>query len=229
VTPASGAPGAGFDGSIDVIVNTLTANGAKGVVANIPHLSLLPYFTTIPYNGLALDQATAAALTANYAQAGLTFQEGYNRFVIEDAGRIRQVQQGEYVLLTTPMDSIKCKGWGSLVPIPHQYVLTADEVEQVTDAISNYNNKLKSVADEKGLAFVDVNAFLTKVKSGIVFNGVAVNTSYVTGGSFSLDGLHFTPLGNALMANEVIKAINSKFGSTIPQVNTGNYKGVSFP
>ena len=232
VTPASGNPGVGFDGSVDLIVNTLTASGAKGVIANVPQISLLPFFTTIPYNGLALDQVSAAGLTAAYSPFGITFHEGYNAFIIEDAnapGGLRQIQQGEYVLLTTPMDSIKCRGWGSQKPIPHQFILSSNEVLQVSNAVTAYNNKLKAIANEKGLAFVDVNAFLATVKTGILYNGLPVNTSYISGGSFSLDGLHFTPLGNALMANEFIKAINLKYGSTIPQVNASNYKGVSFP
>uniref|UniRef100_UPI00254B0B96 hypothetical protein n=1 Tax=Mycobacterium tuberculosis TaxID=1773 RepID=UPI00254B0B96 len=54
ITPSAGAPGFGFDASIDVIVNTLTANGAKGVIAGIPHITNLPYFITVPYNGLLL-------------------------------------------------------------------------------------------------------------------------------------------------------------------------------
>jgi lysophospholipase L1-like esterase len=232
VTPASGAPGAGFDGTLEYIVTGLTANGAKGVVATVPHISLLPYFTTIAYNALALDAANAAGLTAAYSQLGITFHEGYNAFVIEDAnapGGMRQIQQGEYVLLSTPMDSLSCKGWGSMKPIPHQFVLTANEVTTITEAVNAYNVAIKSMADAKGLAFVDMNAFLATVKSGIIYNGVSINTQYVSGGTFSLDGLHFTPLGNALVANQFIKAINQKYGSTIPQVNVTNYKGISFP
>jgi len=34
------------------MVNALTANGAKGVVATIPDVASVPYFTTIPYNPL---------------------------------------------------------------------------------------------------------------------------------------------------------------------------------
>ena len=34
------------------IVNQMVANGAKGVLATIPDVSKMPYFTTIPYNGL---------------------------------------------------------------------------------------------------------------------------------------------------------------------------------
>ena len=39
---------AAFSGSIDA----LTANGAKGVVANVPYITSLSHFTTVPYNPL---------------------------------------------------------------------------------------------------------------------------------------------------------------------------------
>jgi hypothetical protein len=232
ITPSAGLPGYGFDASIDAVVNTLTANGAKGVIANIPDITSIPYFNTVPYNGLLLDQANAAALSQAYAGLGITFHEGYNGFIIEDAnvpGGRRQIQQGELILLSVPQDSIKCSGWGSMTPIPNQYVLTSNEITNIKNAITAFNTKLKAVADAKGLAFVDVNAFMSKVKSGIVYNGVNLNTQFVSGGAFSLDGVHLTPMGNALLANEFIKAINSKFGSTIPTIDATKYKGVSFP
>ncbi|MBZ4043319.1 SGNH/GDSL hydrolase family protein [Flavobacterium hibisci] len=34
------------------LVTALTANGAKGVVANLPYITTLPHFTTVPYNPL---------------------------------------------------------------------------------------------------------------------------------------------------------------------------------
>jgi hypothetical protein len=41
-----------FQGSYDALVTQLTSNGAKGVVANIPNVTALPYFTTVKYNNL---------------------------------------------------------------------------------------------------------------------------------------------------------------------------------
>jgi hypothetical protein len=225
-------PTANFNASIDAIVGGLTANGAKGVVANIPSISSMPYFTTVPYNGLVLDQASAAGLTAAYTPLGITFNAGPNPFIIEDAaapGQMRQIQAGEMILLSVPQDSIKCAGWGSLKPIPNQYVLIASEINQINDAITAYNSKLQAAATAKGLAFVDVDAFMKNVKSGIMYNGVGLNAQFVTGGAFSLDGIHLTPMGNALLANEYIKAINKTYGSTIPQVDATKYKGITFP
>jgi lysophospholipase L1-like esterase len=56
-----------FESSYNTIINTLTANGAKGVVATIPDVTAIPYFTTVPYNPLTAsilgggDQAVGVA------------------------------------------------------------------------------------------------------------------------------------------------------------------------
>jgi lysophospholipase L1-like esterase len=65
--------------------------------------------------------------------------------------------------------------------------------------------------------------------SGIMYDGVKFTTAFVTGGTFSLDGVHLTGRGYAIIANEFIKAINQKYQSTLPQVNIYNYSGVTFP
>jgi hypothetical protein len=222
-----------FDGSIDAIVAAMTANGAKGVIGNIPDITSLPYFTTVPYNGFVLDATSAAALNAAYGPAGMSFKAGNNPFIIKDSLvpafiGVRQIKSTEYLLLTLPQDSLKCGSYGKR-GIPNKYVLTQPEVDKIRNAIIAFNAKLKAVADAKGLAYVDVNAFMAKCKAGIVYNGVGISTTFVSGGAFSLDGVHLTPLGNAMLANEFINAINSKYGSTIPQVDASKYKGVSFP
>lgn len=43
------------------IMNTLTANGAKGVVATIPSVTSIPYFTTVKYNPLSVAALGEAA------------------------------------------------------------------------------------------------------------------------------------------------------------------------
>jgi hypothetical protein len=232
ITPPTGAAGVGFDGSINSIVNALTANGAKGVIGNVPDITSLPYFTTIPYNGLTLRQSQADSL--NNATGGFfAFQAGTNPFLIEDTSvafvGARKIKAGELILLDVPLDQIKCHGMGSLTPIPNKYVLTLNEITNIQNAIAAYNTTIRSVADTRGLAFVDVNAFLKLAQKGIVYNGVTLSSAFVTGGAFSLDGLHLNPIGQALLANEFIKAINTKYTSTIPQVDATKYRGIVFP
>lgn len=41
-----------FASAYSTILNTLTSNGAKGVVATIPYVTSIPHFTTVPYNPL---------------------------------------------------------------------------------------------------------------------------------------------------------------------------------
>lgn len=52
-----------FAGVYTQIVNILTSNGAKGVVATIPSVTSIPYFTTVPYNALPAE-ATSSNTTA---------------------------------------------------------------------------------------------------------------------------------------------------------------------
>lgn len=59
-------PTATFNFAYNTLVNTLTSNGAKGVVANLPYITTLPHFTTVPYNPL-----TAKSIGLENEVAGL--------------------------------------------------------------------------------------------------------------------------------------------------------------
>lgn len=222
-----------FQASYKAVVDVMTAKGQKGVLINIPDVTALPYFTTVPAKGLVLSrQGQADSLNANYAPLGITFSVGANPFIIQDGaapGGRRQIKDGEYLLLTTPQDSLKCGGWGSLKPIPKQYVLDAQEVSNVRNATQSFNDYIRQMATEKDLALFDVNAYFKTVQSGVRYNGLTLTPVFVTGGVFSLDGVHLTPRGYALVANQIILAINAKYGSTIPQVDVTKYNGVLFP
>lgn len=220
-----------FQASYQATVDTMTAKGQKGVLINIPDVTTIPYFTTVPANGLKLTKDQAAALTANYAPLSIKFNEGANPFIIADAttGRPRQIRSGEYLILTTPQDSLKCGGWGSLKPIPANFVLDSTEVANVKNATQTFNAFIQQMAVAKGLAYVDMNNYLKTLQSGITYNGLTFTPTFVTGGAFSLDGVHLTPRGYALAANQIIMAINAKYGSSVPQVDVTKYNGVLFP
>jgi lysophospholipase L1-like esterase len=127
------------------------------------------------------------------------------------------------------LDTTQLFGFSPRNPWPTSLILDAEEVNNATTALQAYNMTIRSVADSKGLAFVDANALLNQFQTGSIYNGVGVNAAFVSGGLFSLDGVHLTPRGYAITANEFIKAINTKYGSSIPQVDVNNYPGVRFP
>jgi hypothetical protein len=233
LTPVNGPAGVGFDGSIAAALNELTANGAKGVVGTIPDVTEMPYFTTIPYDGLDLDAESAETLNEVYNPIGIFFNVGKNPFVIEDPSAglfgVRLMEEGELILLSVPLDSVKCYKMGSVFPFRNEFVLTNAEINSIRNTVDSYNDILVSKAQSIGLAVADVHGFYKKFKSGIVYNGVSMNSKFVSGGAYSLDGIHLNPKANALLANEFIKAINTQYNATIPFADASKYRGVIFP
>ncbi len=67
-----------FASVYSTIVTTLTSGGAKGVVATIPSVTSIPYFTTVPYNALP-----AEATSTNATAIGL-----YQFLAVATGGRI---------------------------------------------------------------------------------------------------------------------------------------------
>jgi len=226
ITPLAGPPGVGFAESLETLLQALTANGAKGVIANIPDLISVPFFTCIPYNGLLLSPEKAALLTSKYDFPGIHFQEGENLFLVSDTAGVRHMKKGELILLDVLLDRNKSLYLTGEAPIPKKYFLAAAEITSIQDAITEYNLLIESVARSKKLAFVDVNALLKKVRKDRSYNSLSCNLDY-TKGVFSLDGLHPNPLGHALLANEFIKAINTTYRSAIPLVKITPYKRIS--
>jgi hypothetical protein len=232
-----------------IAVGALLASGnaPKGVLANIPEVTSIPYFTTIskslPYNGVVLNAEQAAGLNILYGMYGhpeIVWHEGQNPFVITTTtGEWVQMQEGDQFLLTLPTDSIKCKGMGIAdqsvgpiprpYPIPGKYVLQKSEIDNLNAKVNAYNQVIKTVAEANNLALVNMNSYMKYFASPMVFDGIKLSLTFVTGGLFSTDGIHLCPRGNAVAANYFIEAINSKYGSNIPQVNIGSYSGLIFP
>lgn len=97
-----------FQNQYGAALTVLTANGAQGVVGNIPYVTSIPFFTTVPYNAIPFtqdDAATVAFVNSNYAdynnglnnlagagfitqaeadQRQISFAVGANAIVIED-------------------------------------------------------------------------------------------------------------------------------------------------
>ncbi len=233
-----------FEQAMGGVVQTLVANQAKGVIANIPDVTAIPFFTTVPYNGLTLTkgQADSVNMAMKLYSLPFVYVEGPNPFLVafpespHPYFKVRQMQPGELVLLTVPQDSMKCHGMGIInpatlmpYPIPDRYVLTGDEVYKIKAATTGFNNIIAGLATTYSLGLVDMNTKLMEVQKGLVWDGIKMNTKFVTGGVFSLDGVHLNPRGCAVAANYFIDAVNAKYGSTIPQVNITNYPGVYFP
>lgn len=268
------------------MVTALTGAGAEGVLINIPDVTSVPFFTTVPNNALVLDASTAASLTGFFqgvagiltqnligqnvppqqaqalaSQYAITFNEGPNRFLIDvpvtqtNPLGFRQMTSEELLVLTIDQGAL-AEGYGSVVLTPEvmqvlgllqqggqpsaeqaQLVISAisgiddkdaldsEELENIATATAAYNNVIQGLAQANGLVYVDAMDLLNRLADeGIPYDAGVLTSEFVTGGAFSLDGVHPTPRGYAAVANRIIEGINATYNSTVPKVNIGNYK-----
>jgi hypothetical protein len=236
---ATGPPllsAAEFSQIYEQLLQQLTSGGAKGVISTLPKVADMPYFTTIPYNGLVLsaaDQSNLVLLNNIYNPLGFYFNYGNNPFMIVDSTAnnffVRQTNPGERLLLSIPLDSVKCHQMGVLYPFRDEFVLDQLELSMINAQIAAYNEIIISLANEYGLALVRADLFYSKLTDGFVYNGINMSSKFVSGGSYSLDGIQLNPRGTALLANEYIKSINLTYHARIPQINAVNNNGSLFP
>jgi hypothetical protein len=219
---------------------------AKGVVLNVPNILNIPYFTymntNIPYNGLVLEAAQAEGLNLLYQKFGhpeITFQEGPNPWVVINSdGSWGRMTEDDLFILTLPTDSVICYGMGVAnpdlanpypFPIPHKYILDKAEIAEIQTATEQYNSLIYDLCVMNGLAHVDADAILEEAQTGIIADGYEFTSTFVHGNVFSVDGIHLTPAGSAMIAYYCIESINKTYGANIPQVNITDYYGVNFP
>ncbi len=190
----------------NALATELANTGAKVVVANIPDVTSIPFFTTV---GPTL-----------YSQ-GIT-----QLWVVRGVGDTIPVNVlTNYLTLKAPDYLTKGYGTSKSKPLPNAVVLDSLEALNVKSVINDYNSTIASLASAKGFALVDANALLRQAVTGLTVNGINFDTRYIIGGLFSLDGVHPTSRGYAIVANEFIKAINAKWGSNIPLINVSTIPG----
>jgi lysophospholipase L1-like esterase len=254
ITPIDGPPGLGFAASYEAVIGSFKQTATAGAVANIPDITSIPFFRTVPYNPIVFAEkdsllvqfinAQYAAYNAGMQSVGLpyriNFSLGANALIIQDNAmpipdgvplpKIRQMNNDELVLLSIPQDSLKCGGWGVAKAVPDQFILTKSEIDNIASAVTSYNQVIAAAAQTHNLALVDVNAFMQQAATtGIKLDGITFTTAFVTGNVFSTDGVHLTPQGNAAVANYFIDAINAKYSASVPKVIITDYSAVVLP
>jgi len=227
-----------FNTTYTAHITKLIANGAKGCLASIPDVTTIPYFTTVTYAALLAGvQKSAPTVTALYISALAAVPVPP---LSTGAYTVRAATANDLFVLTFPTSLLGSPTAGAnnghpygldpANPIQTQYVLDANEIANVRNYVNSYNGTIRSTAFANRLAYFDAFNFLSGVKAnGLLINGVSLNSGYISGGIFSLDGVHLTPRGYAIVANEYIKAINSNYGANIPLADVSSYRGVKFP
>lgn len=209
--PASITPPAVFQGLYDRVLNTmLSANpNSKCVVVTIPDVTRIPFFNTV---GPTLA-ASGVSQLVYISRAGTP--------------AVLQTANPASGLLTLSARVALAQGFGTPTrPLPSQFVLDPAEITECRNAINAYNAHIISKQSNR-VAVFDVEPFFNSLMAGTTINGTTgISAAFISGGAFALDGVHLTPRGYAMVANEIIKVINANFNASILQVNPLQYDGI---
>lgn len=298
-----------FAASFEASVVALTSNGAKGVVTNVPYITSLAHFTTVPHNPLSptnpafgpqipmlnsifgalnqifevidpsriivFSQTAASAVVikdesltdisaqiAGALNASPTFPAFIAQFGLPEQaaplvanllaatyGQARQATANDLFVLPssnvigtvnmTSVQALMTQGLpqelagqfsieGVTLPLEDKWVLVPSEQADITAATDAYNQTIAAIAAQYDLALVDFKGMLQQAStSGIPDGDFILTTALVQGGLISLDGVHLTSRGYAVLANKFLEAIDAKYGSNFIaagySANAGDY------
>lgn len=247
VSPAAPTPVANFQAIYNGIANAITASGKqdKGVVANIPDVTSIPFFTTvgpqiavsIPWRQLGIPGLVYQKSSGVGVADSASLISGTNLVTLRGTTYAPLLGQptGRYyrdlgIAVPAGFDTTKPFGFHPQNPWPNALILDVDEIQVASTAINNYNSIIANFASSVKFGLVDMNKLFRDIRQndftgGTVFNGRVFTTTFVTGGLFSLDGVHPSSQGQGIIANEFIKVINSKFNANFPLVDVAAIPG----
>lgn len=187
-----------FNSLYQVAATTMAHASGNLVLANIPDVTLTAYLTSIPNLASALNLPV---------------------FVVES---VFGLHPGDMV---TPYAFAAIEAMGAnLTALPDSgpqgpIVLRAARIAQIRATVIGYNIVIAIQAAINGAPLVDIWSLVNNLSAnGVVVNGQKLTTGF-GGGLFSLDGVHPTNTGDAIIANEFIKTMNLSLQTGIPFIS----------
>jgi lysophospholipase L1-like esterase len=206
-TPAVMTPVNTFTQEYQQLITALhSQTKAKLIIANIPDVTLVPYLTSA---ALIIGEVSAASgLPPVVVSALLGIQPGdlvNATGLAEVEAAIAALEQGQ-----------------KPTPLTDDGFLDAAEIAQVQATVNQYNAVIAQQVTAARDIPVDIHTYL----EGLAQNGITINnypaTTGFLGGLFSLDGIHPTNTGYALIANQYIQAINAGMNTHIAPVDVSS-------
>ena len=250
-SPSAPTPTTSFGQLYGGIGQYLAQSGAKVVVANIPNVTTIPFFTTvgaqislnpgIPWSTLPLGFVYQKAGETGVGSGSATSQDlltgvilvtlkgsSYASLLGQPTGKF--YKDNNFPSLPAGVDTTQPFGFHPQNPFPNAFVLDADEIVVANNAVTAFNATIAGVAANFGFGLVDINTIFNSLRAadftgGTLIDGITFKTLYVSGGLFSLDGVHPSNQAHGIVANEFIKVINAKWGASIPLVDVGRIPG----
>lgn len=226
-----------FDQLYQASAQALASTGASVMVYNIPDVTTIPF---VFYLRTELQQQGAIVFNSDTQSYQLVTPQGnFDIYINTDSGA-RVMRQYDFPLLSASGYFAQIQSGQTPPPIqpqnaiPDQLVLDgpaggpqgSSELEQAAGTVAQYNNSIQNAANAAGFTVVDINGIFSKIfddfqssqgQDGYDANGLTLRP--VPGELFSFDGIHPTNRGEAVIANETIKAMNDSFSSNVPTIN----------
>jgi lysophospholipase L1-like esterase len=232
-----------FQTQYSQVLTALNSTGAQIIIGEIPNALVFPHFTTVgPGVGLKLQtipgvQGLVYQTTGAPGIALATPSQLINDSVLvtlsgSSAASLLGDQTGKYytdngIPVPPGVNTAFPFGLTPENPFPNGLVLDLNEIAAYKALRTGYNQIINSLAVSFNYSVINWDELFNSLAStnGLAVNGVNFSTTYITGNFFSLDGIHPTSQGYGIIANEFIKAINSKYGASIPLVNVSTIPG----
>jgi len=211
-TSPMGPFGATFDVFYGLALDSLARYVDYVAVANIPDVTEIAYCTYLgtTYDGMQL----------------------YGEVVQGDT--VALVEGQDLVLLTAKEEMALGLGFTPEAPLSDAVVLDATEADLVRTTTIAYNTIIQATVDalnvgrEIPILLVDTNAYFNElITYGVVVSGTHLTGEFISGGLFSLDGIHPGYIGYALIANRFIETMNAGWELAIEPIDVAEFMDVN--
>lgn len=200
-------------GGLNAIHATLP--NAKLALFNVPSVTTVPFFTT--FRSYTVNATTHTPL----ALIGPSGDLAANDLVLLTAKDSLAIGTGFAV---GAYNYLNPTAGGNGRPLRNSQVLDVAEQTAINGVITAMNAAVDSVSTRPWVTKVDLQGLLGSIAtSGYQLGSVHYTSAFITGGLFSLDGVHPNDLAHALICNTMIDAVNGKFGATVPRVNPADH------
>jgi len=202
---------------------------AKFAILNVPDVTALPFVTTFPpfildAGGQPLRRDDGSPRTLFGDEGGAPDSLAPNDFILLTAADSMAIGVGFPVGTRSYLTGAPGNGR----PLPNSLVLSHTEAASLQGIVASYNRTIDSVATGRGGALVDLyTLFRTAATTGIPYQGTVYTSDFVTGGLFSLDGVHPNDLAQGMLTNVLIDAVNAKFGASVPRLDLATVASAS--
>ncbi|MDB4913679.1 MAG: lipolytic protein family [Gemmatimonadetes bacterium] len=212
-----------FQASYDAMISQLTAGapGIKGVLIGVVQVAGLPSMVS---GGLIASSPTIQATLSAAAGTPVTIYPNCvgSTSLVDVPQLVQQIKAFNAATGAGHPPVVACEKSSPPFPAPvgDIFILDSQEQQTLTAAINAYNAYIKTKADAIGFAYYDPNPLFAaqRANGSIPAFPNFQSTTATYGALISLDGVHPTGAAHALIANDLISAINAKYSTHLTNV-----------